>query len=159
MNRNDKHAYFTQMSKSANEDLIRLAKRIEYIKTAATNLWPEEDKLIIRRHEASYADTVDRLERAQTWLDSNVQVPVELLKRQVERMADILLGASLPLSLEESGLVIIPANKKVTKTMLLKVAQAWHNGTLEIDPPPVRNRILEVLQRCKNQHAAMQPHG
>ena len=43
----------------------------------------------------------------------------------------------------ETGEIIIPANRKITKTLLRKLA-AVHDH-IEIDPSPIRNKILEII--------------
>lgn len=159
MNRNDKHAHFTHMEKSALNDINQLAKRIDWLNTQTTGLWHNEEAALVKMHQASYADSNERLKRAQSWFERNEVVPVELLTEQVERLSNLLLGEKLPLHLSENGLIIIPAGETVTKAKLLEVVQAWYNQTLEIDPSPIRNRMLETLEQVHAQYAATQPHG
>jgi DNA-directed RNA polymerase subunit beta len=62
-----------------------------------------------------------------------------------ERLSDILLGEKIPLDVvnAQSGEIIIPANRKITKTLLRKLASVHHH--IEIDPSPIRNKILEII--------------
>ena len=56
-----------------------------------------------------------------------------------------MLGEKIPLDVvnAQSGEIIIPANRKITKTLLRKLA-AIHDH-IEIDPSPIRNKILEII--------------
>jgi hypothetical protein len=69
----------------------------------------------------------------------------------IERLEDILLGERLPLDIcrADTGEVLIPANKKITKTLLRSVAT--HRDQVEIDPSPIRNRVLEVIYRAEQK--------
>ena len=43
----------------------------------------------------------------------------------------------------QTGEIIIGANKKITKTLLRKLAESY--DSVEIDPSPVRNKILDII--------------
>jgi DNA-directed RNA polymerase subunit beta len=43
----------------------------------------------------------------------------------------------------QTGEIIIPANRKITKTLLRKLASVHDH--IEIDPSPIRNKILEII--------------
>ena len=43
----------------------------------------------------------------------------------------------------ETGDVIIPANRKITKTLLRKLSQVYDQ--ISIDPSPIKNKILEIV--------------
>ncbi|MBN8458160.1 MAG: DNA-directed RNA polymerase subunit beta [Verrucomicrobia bacterium] len=62
-----------------------------------------------------------------------------------ERLSDILLGEKVPLDVvnAQSGEIIIPANRKITKTLLRKLATVHDH--VEIDPSPIRNKIIEII--------------
>jgi DNA-directed RNA polymerase subunit beta len=62
-----------------------------------------------------------------------------------EKLSDILLGEKIPLDVvnAQTGEIIIPANRKITKTLLRKLAAAHDH--IEIDPSPIRNKILEII--------------
>ena len=62
-----------------------------------------------------------------------------------ERLSDILLGEKIPLDVvnAQSGEIIIPANRKITKTLLRKLASVHDH--IEIDPSPIRNKIIEII--------------
>ncbi|HCF95312.1 MAG: DNA-directed RNA polymerase subunit beta [Verrucomicrobiota bacterium] len=63
-----------------------------------------------------------------------------------EKLSNILLGEKIPLDVvnAESGEVIIPANRKITKTLLRKMAQARDH--VEIEPSPIQIKISAILK-------------
>lgn len=68
-------------------------------------------------------------------------------ERLFDRYAAIFEGEKVPLDIINacSGELIIPANRKITKTLLRKmVKQIWE---VECDPSPIRNKIVEI--RCE----------
>lgn len=62
-----------------------------------------------------------------------------------ESLSNILLGEKIPLDVSnsESGEVIIPANRKITKTLLRKLAAAYDH--IEIDPSPIQIKIQAII--------------
>ncbi len=62
-----------------------------------------------------------------------------------EALSNILLGEKIPLDVINgaSGEIIIPANRKITKTLLRKLAAVSKH--VEIDPSPVRIKIMEII--------------
>lgn len=62
-----------------------------------------------------------------------------------KKLSDILLGEKIPLDVvnEQTGEIIIPANRKITKTLLRKLALVHDH--IEIEPSPIRNKILEII--------------
>ncbi|RME89884.1 MAG: DNA-directed RNA polymerase subunit beta, partial [Verrucomicrobia bacterium] len=69
----------------------------------------------------------------------------ELFEQLTEALSNILLGEKIPLDVvnRETGEIIIPANRKITKTLLRKLARAYDR--IEIDPSPIRNKINEII--------------
>ena len=69
----------------------------------------------------------------------------ELTNQLTEKLSDILLGEKIPLDVVngKSGELIIPANRKITKTLLKKLAGVY--DSIEIDPSPIRNKIMEII--------------
>ena len=69
----------------------------------------------------------------------------DLTEQLTEKLSDILLNEKIPLDVvnARSGEIIIPANRKITKTLLRKLAAVYDN--IEIDPSPIRNKILEII--------------
>ena len=75
----------------------------------------------------------------------------KLREELTEALSNILLGEKIPLDVSnsESGEIIIPANRKITKTLLRRMAQVYK--TVDIAPSPVRNKILEILSVYKEK--------
>ncbi len=71
-------------------------------------------------------------------------------------MSNILLGEKIPLDVvnSETGEIIIPANRKITKTLLRKLAQVYDR--IEIDPSPIRNKINEIIASFKKKFDDLQ---
>jgi DNA-directed RNA polymerase subunit beta len=62
-----------------------------------------------------------------------------------EALSNILLGEKIPLDVinGETSEIIIPANRKITKTLLRKLAAVSKH--VQIDPSPVRIKIMEII--------------
>jgi DNA-directed RNA polymerase subunit beta len=75
----------------------------------------------------------------------------ELREQLTEALSNILLGEKIPLDVvnSETGEIIIPANRKITKTLLRKLAQVYDR--IEIDPSPIRNKINEIIGSFKKK--------
>ena len=73
-----------------------------------------------------------------------------------EALSNILLGEKIPLDVvnSETGEIIIPANRKITKTLLRKLAQVYDR--IEIDPSPIRNKINEIIGSFKKKFDDLQ---
>ena len=69
----------------------------------------------------------------------------DLHEQLTEALSNILLGEKIPLDVvnAETGEIIIPANRKITKTLLRKLAGVYDH--IEIDPSPIRNKIREII--------------
>lgn len=68
-----------------------------------------------------------------------------------EALSNILLGEKIPLDVrnKETGELIIPANRKITKTLLRKLAAVSAN--VDIDPSPVRIKIMEIISAFQSR--------
>ncbi|MDF1752210.1 MAG: DNA-directed RNA polymerase subunit beta [Verrucomicrobiales bacterium] len=75
----------------------------------------------------------------------------ELTEQLTDKLSDILLGEKVPLDVVNgrSGEIIVPANKKITKTLLRKLAESY--ADVEIDPSPIRNKILDIIGSYENK--------
>ncbi len=62
-----------------------------------------------------------------------------------ESLSNVLLGEKIPLDVRNkaTGEVIIPANRKITKTLLRRLAAI--SKDIDIDPSPVRIKIMEII--------------
>ena len=80
----------------------------------------------------------------------------ELRDQLTEALSNILLGEKIPLDVvnSETGEIIIPANRKITKTLLRKLAQVYDK--IEIDPSPIRNKINEIIAGFKKKFDDLQ---
>jgi DNA-directed RNA polymerase subunit beta len=77
----------------------------------------------------------------------------ELTEQLTEKLSDILLGEKIPLDVVNgrTGEILVPANRKITKTLLRKLADNYSN--IEIDPSPIRNKILEIVASYEQKFA------
>ena len=83
-------------------------------------------------------------------------------KRQVltdeltDALSNILLGEKIPLDVVnmETGEVIIPANRKITKTLLRKLAAA--NDHIVIDPSPIQIKIQGIIGEFSHKFSELQ---
>ncbi len=77
----------------------------------------------------------------------------ELAEQLTEKLSDILLGEKIPLDVVNgrTGEIIVPANRKITKTLLRKLADNYSN--IEIDPSPIRNKILDIVASYEQKFA------
>src|SRR5687768_5788814 len=80
----------------------------------------------------------------------------ELREQLTEALSNILLGEKIPLDVvnSETGEIIIPANRKITKTLLRKLATVYDR--IEIDPSPIRNKINEIIGTFKKKFEDLQ---
>jgi DNA-directed RNA polymerase subunit beta len=88
--------------------------------------------------------------------DGFKQKRTELLDQLTEALSNILLGEKIPLDVvnSETGEIIIPANRKITKTLLKKLADVYDR--IEIDPSPIRNKINEIISQFKKKFDELQ---
>jgi len=90
-------------------------------------------------------------------LELEHQQKIEELRDQLtEALSNILLGEKIPLDVvnSETGEIIIPANRKITKTLLRKLAAVYDR--IEIDPSPIRNKINEIIGSFKKKFDDLQ---
>src|SRR5438105_15000867 len=74
----------------------------------------------------------------------------ELTEQLTDSLSNILLGEKIPLDVVNAatGEIIIPANRKITKTLLRKLANVYDH--IEIAPSPIRNRICEIIDHYEH---------
>jgi DNA-directed RNA polymerase subunit beta len=75
----------------------------------------------------------------------------DLRSQLTESLSNILLGEKIPLNVtnSETGDVIIPANRKITKTLLRRLS-AVHRF-IEIPPSPVRIKVFEIIESYESK--------
>jgi len=80
----------------------------------------------------------------------------ELHEQLTEALSNILLGEKIPLDVvnAKSGEIIIPANRKITKTLLRKLAGVYDH--VDIDPSPIRNKIREIIGQFEHKFAELE---
>ena len=68
-----------------------------------------------------------------------------------EALSNVLLGEKIPLDVKnsDSDEIIIPANRKITKTLLRRLAAVYKH--IQIDPSPVRIKIMEIIDIYKSK--------
>ena len=69
----------------------------------------------------------------------------EITENLTDALSNILLGEKIPLDVVngETGEIIIPANRKITKTLLRKLAAAY--DVIAIDPSPIQQKISNII--------------
>jgi DNA-directed RNA polymerase subunit beta len=80
----------------------------------------------------------------------------ELHEQLTEALSNILLGEKIPLDVvnAQTGEIIIPANRKITKTLLRKLAGVYDH--VDIDPSPIRNKIREIIGQFEHKFAELE---
>ena len=85
-------------------------------------------------------------------IQEDYKTQMDKLREQLtEALSNILLGEKIPLDVinGQSGEIIIPANRKITKTLLRKLAAVAKH--VEIDPSPVRIKIMEIISSFQSK--------
>ena len=80
----------------------------------------------------------------------------QLTEDLTEALSNILLGEKIPLDVVnmETGEVIIPANRKITKTLLRKLAAASNH--IEIDPSPIQQKIQSIINEFSHKFSDLE---
>ena len=104
-----------------------------------TKLTPTERKKQVKQIQDEQKAKLDRLTEDLT-----------------ESLSNILLGEKIPLDVVniETGEIIIPANRKITKTLLRKLAA--NHDHIEIDPSPIQIKIQTILSEYSSKFAEVQ---
>src|SRR6059036_569386 len=106
-------------------------------------------------HEAKVTATEER--RHAKEVEEEYRKKIDELREQLtEALSNILLGEKIPLDVvnSETGEIIIPANRKITKTLLRKLAGVYDR--IEIDPSPIRNKINEIIGSYEHKFAELE---
>ncbi|MCA1808162.1 MAG: DNA-directed RNA polymerase subunit beta [Lentisphaerae bacterium] len=79
-----------------------------------------------------------------------------LIEVLTEALSNVLLGEKIPLDVvnAETGEIIIPANRKITKTLLRKMA--LFSEHVEIDPSPIQVKIHGIISEYKNKFSEIE---
>jgi DNA-directed RNA polymerase subunit beta len=75
----------------------------------------------------------------------------DLHEQLTASLSNILLNEKIPLDVvnAQTGEIIIPANRKITKQLLRKLAGVYNH--VEIDPSPIRNKIQEIIGQFEHK--------
>src|SRR5687768_2696058 len=119
------------------------------------------DVKVSSKKDSEKKDIVPQAEgkKAAKQLQEEYKQKIEELREQLtEALSNILLGEKIPLDVvnSETGEIIIPANRKITKTLLRKLASMYDR--IEIDPSPIRNKINEIIGSFKKKFEDLQSH-
>jgi DNA-directed RNA polymerase subunit beta len=109
-----------------------------------------------KEREAEVKSVPETRRQAREAMDEHKAKTEELREQLTEALSNILLGEKIPLDVvnSETGEIIIPANRKITKTLLRKLAQVYDR--IEIDPSPIRNKINEIIGTFKKKFEDLQ---
>jgi len=88
--------------------------------------------------------------------EENKRKKDDLTEQLTDSLSNILLGEKIPLDVvnAETGEIIIPANRKITKTLLRKLAMVHDH--IEIDPSPIRNKIREIIASYEHKFSELE---
>jgi len=108
---------------------IRVSSRIDAEKDV---LSPSEKRRHIKKINEEYRSQNDKLREELT-----------------EALSNILLGEKIPLDVINGTTqeIIIPANQKITKTLLRRLSAIYKH--VEIDPSPVQIKIMEIIDSLR----------
>ena len=103
----------------------------------------------------SSAEAVDRRRQMKKITEEQRTAREALREELTEALSNILLGEKIPLDIinSDTGEIIIPANRKITKTLLRKLAACPDN--LELEQSPVKVKIIEILGLFKKRFEAL----
>lgn len=75
----------------------------------------------------------------------------DLHEQLTAALSNVLLNEKIPLDVvnAQTGEIIIPANRKITKQLLRKLAAVYDH--VEIDPSPIRNKINEIIGQFEHR--------
>ena len=97
-------------------------------------------------------ETPEDLKKRQSEIKNrHNDVVVQLTEDLTEALSNILLGEKIPLDVinGDNGDILIPANRKITKTLLRKLAANYKN--VEIDPSPIKIKIMGIIDEYRNK--------
>ena len=105
----------------------------------------------LAKRRAEKVDPVELKKHLKKINDEHKKKADKLTDDLTEKLSDILLGEKIPLDVvnAQTGEIIIPANRKITKTLLRKLASVHDH--IEIDPSPIRNKIVEIINSFESR--------
>ncbi|MGD0017014.1 MAG: DNA-directed RNA polymerase subunit beta [Verrucomicrobiia bacterium] len=114
-------------------------------------------KVSARKEPARPKLTMTEIRRSKKQFEEEYKNKSASLRDELtEKLSNILLGEKIPLDVvnAETGEIIIPANRKITKTLLRKMAAVY--GHIEIDPSPIRNKIGEIIGEFRHRFSELE---
>jgi DNA-directed RNA polymerase subunit beta len=112
------------------------------VKTMSRDL-PQRTKMSANERRKQQKQMLDEFDKRETDLSDNL----------TDALSNILLGEKIPLDVVngETGEIIIPANRKITKTLLRKLAAAY--DVIAIDPSPIQQKISNIIGEYSSKFA------
>ena len=109
----------------------------------------------LAKKRAEKVDPVELKKHLKKINDEHKKKADKLTDDLTEKLSDILLGEKIPLDVvnAQTGEIIIPANRKITKTLLRKLASVHDH--IEIDPSPIRNKIVEIVNSFESRFSEL----
>jgi len=97
----------------------------------------------------------ERRKQQKQMLEDFDKREAELTESLTDALSNILLGEKIPLDVVngETGEIIIPANRKITKTLLRKLAAAY--DVIAIDPSPIQQKISNIIGEYSSKFAQL----
>ncbi|MFL2914038.1 MAG: DNA-directed RNA polymerase subunit beta [Opitutales bacterium] len=80
----------------------------------------------------------------------------DLRAQLTESLSNILLGEKIPLNVtnSETGDIIIPSNRKITKTLLRRLSSV--HRYIDIPPSPVRIKVFEIIESYESKFSDLE---
>ena len=97
------------------------------------------------------SESVDRRRQMKKITEDQRASKERLREELTEALSNVLLGEKIPIDIINgvNGDVIIPANRKITKTLLRRLASNPDN--LQIEQSPVKVKIFEIVNQFKRR--------
>jgi DNA-directed RNA polymerase subunit beta len=104
----------------------------------------------LKREEPTRGEKRNQL---KTIKEEHKQKRQKLTDELTEALSNVLLGEKIPLDVvdAEAGEIIIPANRKITKTLLRKLAAAYDH--IQIESSPIQIKIDEIISEFSPKFA------
>ena len=114
------------------------------VKTTSRDL-PQRTKMSANERRKQQKQMVEDFDKREAEITENL----------TDALSNILLGEKIPLDVVngETGEIIIPANRKITKTLLRKLAAAY--DVIAIDPSPIQQKISNIIGEYSSKFAQL----
>ncbi len=114
------------------------------VKTTSRDL-PQRTKMSANERRKQQKQMLEEFDRREAEITENL----------TDALSNILLGEKIPLDVVngETGEIIIPANRKITKTLLRKLAAAY--DVIAIDPSPIQQKISNIIGEYSSKFAQL----